>query len=97
MEGLIDFLEPIPHGQPFLARGSIAWAPVAFLTEIFRQVEFSNPNPVDFFRGYISLKERTAQECIIRIPGFSVTLPFTLSTCELMKRTQQFATNSVQP
>jgi len=64
VEGLIDFFEPIPNGQPFLARGSIAWAPVAFLTEIFRQIEFSNPNPADFFRGFITLKERTAQECI---------------------------------
>jgi len=64
VEGLIDFLEQIPNGQPFLARGSIAKAPVAFLTETFRQVEFSNPNPADFFRGYITLKERTAEECL---------------------------------
>jgi hypothetical protein len=64
VDGLIDFLEPIPNNQPLLSRGSIAWAPVAFLTDTFRQIEFSNSNPVDFFKGFITLKERTAQECL---------------------------------
>jgi hypothetical protein len=64
VDGLIDFLEPIPNNQPFLSRGSIAWAPVAFLTDTVRQIEFSNSNPADFFKGFITLKEKTAQECL---------------------------------
>ena len=66
MDGLIDFIEPIPSGEAFLAKGSIGWAPVAFLNDLFREICFSNPNPADFFKGYINLREHSGQECLDR-------------------------------
>jgi len=46
------------------SRGAIAWAPSAFLLEEFHEIQFSNANPaVDFGKGFITLKKRTAADC----------------------------------
>jgi hypothetical protein len=61
---LNSYYETIPDGEPFLGRGTLAWAPSAFLQQQFWQVEFGSANPaVDFGKGYITLRQRTAEEC----------------------------------
>lgn len=65
MDGILkNFYEPVPDGEPLISRGALAWAPSAFLQDRFWQVEFGSANPaVEFGKGYIALRERTAEEC----------------------------------
>jgi hypothetical protein len=65
MDGILDrFVQPIGENEPFFCRGALAWAPSAFLTEQFWEVKFANTNPAaDFGKGWISLQERTAEDC----------------------------------
>jgi hypothetical protein len=65
MEGILqNFYEAIPENEPLLGRGTLAWAPSAFLQEQFSQVEFGSANPaMDFGKGFITLRQRNAEEC----------------------------------
>jgi len=65
VEGILSkYFETLGPDEPLLSRGAIAWAPSAFLLEEFHEIQFSNPNPaVDFGKGFITLKKRTAAEC----------------------------------
>jgi len=65
MDGILEsYYQPIADGEPLLMRGALAWTPSAFLQETFWHVEFASTNPaVDFGKGFITLKQRTADEC----------------------------------
>jgi hypothetical protein len=65
VEGILSkYFETLGPDEPLFSRGAIAWAPSAFLLEEFQEIQFSNPNPaVDFGKGYITLKNRTATDC----------------------------------
>ncbi len=65
MEGILSkYFETRGPDEPLFSRGAIAWAPSAFLLEEFREIQFSDPNPaVDFGKGFVTLKKRTAADC----------------------------------
>ncbi len=65
MEGILSkYFETLGPDEPLFSRGTIAWAPSAFLLEEFQEIQFSNPNPaVDFGKGFITLHKRTAADC----------------------------------
>lgn len=65
MDGILEsYYQALGDSDPLLVRGALAWAPSAFLQETFWQVEFGSSNPaVDFGKGFIALRERTADEC----------------------------------
>jgi hypothetical protein len=65
MEGILpNFYEAVTENEPFLGRGTLAWAPSAFLQEQFWQVEFGSANPaLDLGNGFITLRQRSAEEC----------------------------------
>jgi hypothetical protein len=65
MQGILPkFYEAIPENELLLGRGVLAWAPSAFLQEQFWQVEFGSANPaVDFGKGFITLRPRSAEDC----------------------------------
>jgi len=65
VEGILtSYFQPLGPDEPFFSRGVIAWAPSTFLLEEFQEIQFSNPNPaVDFGKGFVTLRQRTAAEC----------------------------------
>ena len=64
MDGILQsYYQALGGNDDLLCRGAIAWAPSAFLQEKFWEVQFSSSNPaVDFGKGFITMKERTASQ-----------------------------------